>query len=87
MSTYEPVCIEDFDENDQNVAVENDEFLQFTETYEDCDQCDNDIIGKVIGDIGSWQWKWVVILSLFQVISTFNIMSISFQVSSRQLCR
>lgn len=68
-ASYQPVDIEEFDENDQ--------IKQFTEDFDE----DDDIIGRVIGDIGKWQWKWVLILSLFQVVSTFNIISFSFQVS------
>lgn len=70
-TSYQPVDIEEFDENGK--------IKQFTEDYDD----DNDIIGRIIGDIGKYQWRWVVILSLFQVISTFNIISFSFQVSNR----
>ncbi|KAL5273028.1 hypothetical protein ACFFRR_000038 [Megaselia abdita] len=67
-ASYQPVDIEEFDENGH--------IKQFTEDFDDDD---NDIIGRVIGDIGKWQWKWVLILSLFQVISTFNIICFSFQ--------
>lgn len=66
---YQLVDIEEFDENGH--------IKQFIEDFDN----DDDIIGRIIGNIGKWQWKWVLILSVFQLISTLHIISFSFQVS------
>lgn len=43
------------------------------------DECD--IIGRLIGDYGRWQFIMTLLLALFQVPNTFHIYSPTFQVS------
>ena len=75
---YSPVDLEDFqhtnDDNDNEYSDGGDDDIKRA--------ADNtDIIGTLIGKIGKWQWKWVLIISMFQLISTLNIVCFQFQVS------
>lgn len=45
------------------------------------DDVDSDIISNYIGHYGKWNFIWTFILSLFQIIPTFQMFAFVFQVS------
>lgn len=47
----------------------------------ECDDSDSDVISKLIGHYGLWQFFWTFLLCLFQFPCTFQIFSLVFQVS------